>query len=574
MGRRWRLLAFTAALAIPGAEAANPPQVAFNRIDEPPGIWLLDQTGEGARELTRGKPGPVSLGTFAWSPDGSRVVYASGERFSGDLFALGVDDGRVEKLTSQRRNEHPAWSPDGRRIAYVHGETSGTVVEQDIWLVDAAGGGVRRLTSDRGLKSNLRWSPDGSRLLYSQSGSASGLTVIDAESGRRLVRTTDYQGVWSPDGSRVAADGGGRIDVFAADGTGRRTVARDGAEEPQWSPDGSRIAFWRRYCFAYFKGICSGYVKSVYAVGADGSGEIRLTGPIAGGPHSQFGGRPADSSEEPAWWPNGSRLLFRQDDYAHVMNADGTCEQPFGPRSMQLGQPAWRPGATPSLPPVRCIDLRVRAGALRPLYGRRDDPRLRIVVENDGNQTATAAQLTIRVARGRGRVRAPARSCRGATVVRCELPPLAAGASTQLLVTVAGTRPRGFRLSASAAAHESDSDPGQNAWSEDILVLDCDVAGTEGPDRLVGTPRRDSICALPGADRISAGAGADTIDAGAGPDTIRPGPGRDLVLGAEGRDRIYARDGQRDRIDCGAFLDAVYADHFDRLLDCERVSRR
>ena len=562
------------AVLIPATDAAVPPQVAFNRIDEPPGIWLLDETGGGARELTRGKPRPISLGTFSWSPDGSRVVYVSGERFSGDLYVLGVDDGGVDRLTSQGRNEHPAWSPEGRRIAYVHGETSGTVTEQDVWVVDAAGGGVRRLTADRGLKSNLRWSPDGSRLLYSQSGPASGLTVIDVASGRRLLRTSDYQGVWSPDGSRVAADGAGRIDVFGADGTGRRTVARDGAEEPRWSPDGSRIAFWRRHCFAYFKGICSGYVKSVYAVGADGSDEVRLTGPIAGGPHSQFAGRPADDSEQPAWWPDGSRVLFRQNDYAHVMNADGTCEQPFGPRSLQLGQPAWRPGAMPSLPPLRCIDLRVRTGALRPLHGRRDAPRLRIVVENDGNQTATAAELTIRVTRGRGRVRATARSCRGGTVVRCDLSPLAAGASTQLLLTVTGTRPQGFRLSAGAVARESDSDPGQNVWLEDVTVLDCDVVGTDGPDRLAGTPRRDSICALPGADRIAAGGGADTIDAGAGADTIRPGPGRDVVLGAEGRDRIYARDGERDRIDCGHFLDTVYADRIDRLLRCERVSRR
>jgi Ca2+-binding RTX toxin-like protein len=141
-------------------------------------------------------------------------------------------------------------------------------------------------------------------------------------------------------------------------------------------------------------------------------------------------------------------------------------------------------------------------------------------------------------------------------------------------VTVASPRPRGFRLSARAAARETDSNPRQNVWLEDVLVLDCDVVGTDGPDRLVGTARSDSICALPGADRIAGGAGADMIDAGAGHDTIRPGPGRDVVLGAEGRDRIYARDGQRDRVDCGAFLDTVYADRFDRLRACERVSRR
>jgi Ca2+-binding RTX toxin-like protein len=254
------------------------------------------------------------------------------------------------------------------------------------------------------------------------------------------------------------------------------------------------------------------------------------------------------------------------------MNADGTCEQPFGPSTLLLGKPAWRPGSPVSLSPLRCADLRVRAEAVRTFYGRRDHPRFRVVVENDGNEIATELLLTLRIARGRARVRPPLTSCRGGQVVRCALPPLAPGRSRQLTVSSTGTSASGFELRASATAREPD--PTVSAWSATATVLDCDVVGTWGADRLVGTPRRDTMCGLPGPDLIVGRAGDDTIKAGAGADAIRPGPGHDVVEGGEGRDRILARDGARDVIDCGPYRDTVYADRVDRLVSCERVNRR
>lgn len=576
-----RLIPLLAAGALPAAGAVDPPQVAFKQFPgDRQAIVRLDEAGRDVVELTRGKPTPSEFGSFSWSPDGSRLVYASDGIVGGDLYSLRADGGELGRLTSDGGNDNPAWSPNGERIAYVHTERvrlpSGLFrLDAEISLVSAAGGDRRRLTNDAGQKYAPQWSPDGSRIVYSRLGPGSnfGTFVIEAASGRRLLATPGNRGAWSPDGTRLAIETDRGIDVLAADGTRRRTVARRSALEPRWSPDGTRLAFVRRQCVASLKGICSTMFSSVYDVGAVGGAERRLTGPISQGAGSEVRGIPSDDSDDPAWWPGGSKLFFRRQARAHVMNADGTCERPFGPPTLLLGRPHWRPGSSPPSAALRCADLRVRATSLRLLYGRRDTPRVRIVVENDGNQTATGILLTLRVADRHGRVRARVGSCRGAAFVRCALPPIAPGRARQLVVETPGTRRPAFRLYAAAVAREFDSDATQNSSTAYAYILDCDIVGTLGSDRLEGTPRHDTICGLTGADVIAARGGNDRIEGGAGADTIRPGSGRDVVAGGEGRERIYARDGQRDVIDCGPYLDTVYADRADRVVRCERVSR-
>jgi hypothetical protein len=523
----------------PAAAVESAPQVAFKQLPgDRQAIVRLDQTGEGAVELTRGKPRPSEFGAFSWSPDGSRLVYASDGVVGGDLYSLGADGGDVVRLTAQGNNDDPAWSSAGTQIAYVHTERvrlpSGLFrLDEDIWLV-ARDGSLRRLTTDAGQRFELEWSPDGSSIVFSRLAPGGGLTisVVEAASGRVLLRTAGFGGTWSPDGSRLAVQNGERLEVLRADGTGRRTVAVGGVD-PDWAPDGLRIAFSRSRCVDVFRGICSNLLKSVFTVAADGGGERRLTGPISGGPGSAFNGVPNDDSGEPRWWPDGSRIFFTRAGKAHVMNADGTCERPFGPQTLFLESPRWRPGAPPNLPPLQCVDLRVRGGALRRVYGKRERARIQVVVENDGTKTATGIRLVVRRAFGRGRF-VPAGPCRGVGVLSCDLAPLEPGRNTMLTIGVTSLRPPQLQLHARVTATEH---PTARAWPIYVSVLDCDVLGTSKADRLVGTRRRDKICAL------------------------------------AGNDQIRARDGRRDVIDCGPGQDRVRADRLDVTRNCERVFR-
>jgi hypothetical protein len=83
-----------------------------------------------------------------------------------------------------------------------------------------------------------------------------------------------------------------------------------------------------------------------------------------------------------------------------------------------------------------------------------------------------------------------------------------------------------------------------------------DVFGTDGADKLIGSPA------------------ANTIDAGAGDDRVSGGPGEDTLFGGDGDDVIDSRDGQRDRVECGPGDDTATIDRIDIVSsDCERRAK-
>jgi TolB protein len=57
----------------------------------------------------------------------------------------------------------PSWSPDGKRIAFARRSNSAG----DVWVVDANGRHVRRLTTGDGDCRSPAWAPRGNRILFS-----------------------------------------------------------------------------------------------------------------------------------------------------------------------------------------------------------------------------------------------------------------------------------------------------------------------------------------------------------------------------------------------------------------------
>ena len=520
----------------------------------------------------------------SWSPDGSRIAFTShrDSNVSTEIYAMDADGSNQRRLThdgpdgvqntgGEVFDYAPAWSPAGDAIAYLK-SVRGAV---DVWTMRPDGSQQTRLTFDGGTKSQLGWSPDGTRVTYELGGSA---LAVSASGGRPARLAAGVGLAWAPGGTRIAYVTGEGLWVAGPDGVNPTLVTRMPAATPSWSPDGSRIAFVGTRIYPELASKFGAPAREdVYTVRPDGTDLGRLTGPRD---LERYSSLPQGGSV-PTWWPDGSRLFFESSRApgevatTYVMNADGTCEGRFAKTPIQLRRPRWRPGSQPRLGAIQCADVRVfpepSGGYLGPA-ALREPSMFRFDLDNDGNQTATGVRVElsstadIQIVADAG--------CTGPRLdVVCSLPPLRPGGSATVGFSVSSARAGFFQFTVAVSALEPDTDPSDNLVTLSTQVLPCDRVGTSGDDVIYGTPRRDRICALPGADRVYGGDGDDSLDSGNGADVVAGGRGHDVIDAKGGNDTVYARDGQRDTIDCGTERDVAIVDRFDVVRRCETVAR-
>jgi Tol biopolymer transport system component len=574
-----------------GAAADEGLVVAFTALTGPRDhrdVVLLSGDGRSVLNLTAGLTRDFDADhSPTWAPDGERLAFASHrDAFnSTEIYSMRADGGDVRRLTfdsgnSSVYNIDPAWSPDGLWIAWL--KQYGPSGQRDVWVMRPDGSDQRRLTVDGGNKTRPQWSPNSAQLLYTWSTSRTALVVVDLAGGSARSLTPpdvwDSGGVWSPDGSRIAYLQGRTPSVMNADGTARRRLTTaEASGSPAWSPDGRQLAIaGLRYFPELSSRYGSGAASDVHVINADGSGMTRLTGPF------DPGILPRSHSSSPTWWPDGRRIVFVRSGLrvpspgrTYMMNADGTCETPFGPQEPRLvGPPAWRPGRSTTSPPIGCADLVVRGELWDDAVALRRPATFGVSVENDGNETADV--VSVRVTAARGIIRgAPLYACtaaaRNVTCLLRGLPPKE-GRALDFSVASAVAGALTVRVTASAAGDDVEADDSVDLRT---IVLPCTIAGGRFADTLRGTAGRDRICGRAGWDRIFGRGGDDSIDGGSGDDRIDPGAGRDVVSAGRGSDVVLARDGVRDAVACGPQRDVVVADGIDRVAgDCEQVYRR
>jgi Tol biopolymer transport system component len=300
----------------------------------------------------------------SWSPDGRVIAFVN---FTGEVRAVDVVTGRTRLLVAARPPaSEVAWSPDARRLAYSHTNPAAGIYE--IYMADLSSGRQRRVA--RGLV-EPSWSPDGARI--AAKGGAY-VYVLNPDGGRPIrVGRDDYDEtpkhppVWSPDGRRLLVANG---EVYAvwANGRGRIRVTRESSrfrlpfeDEATWSPDGKRVA--------YISELRDPGDNDLYSVSATGGKPRALTNNWAEeyAPVWSADGtmvaltrkrgrqpyvamlRPGGKARllvrgaDPAWSPDGRRLVFTRAGDVYVVSSTGTEARSVTTGAEEDSSPDWSP---------------------------------------------------------------------------------------------------------------------------------------------------------------------------------------------------------------------------------------
>jgi Tol biopolymer transport system component len=230
-------------------------------------LAMMNADGTGEALLTH--TFKFSEGQPSWSADQKTLIYRrtpenplvqDGDIWALDLEAVMPDPTKpatapVLQLAGDER--YPTFSPDGTQLSFRHGEDliepSG---DEEVYVMNADGTNVRRLTDNADFDSAAAWSPDGEWLAFEHAPGDTLTPGVEPQEkdiyvmrpdGTDVHRLTDSPGldegpVWAPDGTKIAfssaRDGQQEIYVMNADGSDQRRLtdnpARD--ESPDWQP--------------------------------------------------------------------------------------------------------------------------------------------------------------------------------------------------------------------------------------------------------------------------------------------------------------------------------------------------
>jgi TolB protein len=221
-------------------------------------IYVVNSDGTDLKRLTKVRHG-IDNTNPVWSPDGHKIAFTQNRNHHQDVLVMDSAGNHVRRLTHDSfYDAFPTWSPDGKEIAFMscrplHSGCEAKIAE-NIWTISSNGQGhPRRLTNTPSVNEFApRWSKN--RIVFfgerKNSPSTDELYIINAD-GTGLTRLThnrwlDAAPAWSGDGTRIVfysnRDGDDEIYWMQAK---RNTTAHQlthnslSDQFPAWSPIGS-----------------------------------------------------------------------------------------------------------------------------------------------------------------------------------------------------------------------------------------------------------------------------------------------------------------------------------------------
>ncbi|HET9856761.1 MAG TPA: M28 family peptidase, partial [Chthoniobacterales bacterium] len=208
-------------------------------------VYAAKQDGTDLVNLTH-SPGYDAEGAF--SPDGKQIVFCSlrsafpieklspelRDRYEkdpswfGDIYIMNADGSNVRRLTDAPGYDGgPFFSPDGQRIIWRHFQENGMIA--DVWTMKPDGSDKRRITDFKSMSWAPFYHPSGKYLIFTSNKFGFEnfeLFMVDANGEHEPVRVTFTPGfdglpVFSPDGNKLCwtsgRTGDGKGQVFLAD---------------------------------------------------------------------------------------------------------------------------------------------------------------------------------------------------------------------------------------------------------------------------------------------------------------------------------------------------------------------
>ena len=243
-------------------------------------IWEMDYDGQNEHAITH--LGSISLSPRV-SPDNSRLAFASLGSAGWAVRMYSLELSRVVSFpagTADGSNQSPAWSGDGTKIAF----SSSRSGDPEIWIADASGANLHRITTFRGPDVSPTWNPRTNAQLAWVSG-RTGLPQIYTmdQDGANIQRMTDggyaISPSWSPSGQfltfswnrKYGPGAPGGQDIYVMDIASKRwlqlTHEAGSNDFPSWAPDGRHIVFERSI----------GGHAQIWSMLADGTDQHQLT---------------------------------------------------------------------------------------------------------------------------------------------------------------------------------------------------------------------------------------------------------------------------------------------------------
>lgn len=218
-------------------------------------IWIMDYDGANQQQLTHVKS--IAL-TPRWSPDASRIAFTCYVPYRGVTSAqICIYSAASNRLIAFPRyrgtNSSPAWSPDGSQIAFMSSQNG----DPEIYVADANGAKLHRITFAAGVSTSPTWNPKTGRQMVFVSDRGGSPVLYLSDSDGANVQKLDLPDMgyvidpaWSPNGQLLAFSWrrpSGNYDIYVMDIVSRQLVelTKDEArnERPSWAPDGRHIVF-------------------------------------------------------------------------------------------------------------------------------------------------------------------------------------------------------------------------------------------------------------------------------------------------------------------------------------------